>query len=288
MCLTAGLGPLVVSAWGSLNGLMISGPTPKDKQWLRRLSRDSAALLVENPNLQEALARLAKPALRVRCFPIGVDGNLFHPGYAEEAEAWRFVLDIPANATVLLSPRGWSQLYGQHDIMRAFAKATRRLDSPLVLVLLGMGRKRRPEVYAQEVLDLGASLGVAHAIRWIPQIPHKDMPGVYALADIVVNYPSSDAFPSTLLEAAACARPVISSHLPAYRNTFVERSFKLVQSGDPDALANAIVELAGTDSALWRVKALDTRKLVLDEYDEVVQKERLMSLYDEVIHRQSG
>lgn len=288
MCLQAGLQPLVVSAWGYLNSLMTTGATAKDKRWLRRLRRDSATLLVENPNLVEALAGLTASPLRVECFPIGVDGQVFHPGYRDESEAWRFVLDIPSEATVLLSPRGWSQLYGQHDIMRAFADASHQLNDSLVLVLLGMGRKRHPEVYAQEVLDLGASLGVSHAIRWIPQIPHRDMPGMYALADIIVNYPSVDAFPSTLLEAAACARPVITSDLPAYRNTFVEQCFKLVEPKNPEALAEAIVELVGSGAALWRAKAQSTRRLVLDEYDEAAQRKRLLTLYGEIIRRQES
>ena len=81
------------------------------------------ALLVENPNLLNVLATLTAPSLRLDCFPIGVDGSVFHPGYEDKSAAWRFVLDIPPDATVLLSPRGWSQLYGQHHIMRAFALA---------------------------------------------------------------------------------------------------------------------------------------------------------------------
>ena len=287
MCLQCEHRPLVVSAWGYLNGLLTKRPTPKDKRWIRRLRNGADALLVENPNLLNALATLTGPPLRLDCFPIGVDGSVFHPGYEEKSAAWRFVLDIPANATVLLSPRGWSEIYGQHHIMKAFALAYHRLDQPLVLTLVGLGRKRNPEAYAQKVLDLGASLGVAHAIRWIPQVPYQDMPGLYALADVVINYPSSDAFPSTLLEAAACARPVITSHLPAYRNTFIAECFRLVEPENPEALADAIVEVIGTASTVWSPRAQTTRDVVLGEYDETVQKQHLMALYSEIIHKES-
>ena len=123
LCLEAGLQPLVVSAWGHLNGLLTKRPTPKDKRWIRRLRHGADALLVENPNLLNALATLTGPPIRLDCFPIGVDGSVFHAGYEDKSAAWRFVLDIPANATVLLSPRGWSEVYGQHHIMKAFAQA---------------------------------------------------------------------------------------------------------------------------------------------------------------------
>lgn len=282
MCLQAGLRPLVASAWGSLNGLMTTGATAKDKRWLRSMRKQAAVLLVENPNLAQALGRIAGPSLRVECFPIGVDGQVFHPGYPEKVEAWRLVLDLPPDAIVLLSPRGWSPLYRQHHIMQAFAQAYHQLGGKLILILVGLGRQKNPEAYAQQVLDLGASLGVAHAIRWVPQVPHLDMPGLYALADIVVNYPASDAFPSTLLEAAACARPVITSTLPAYRNTFVEAYCRLVEPENPDLLAEAMIEVAGSHLDSWRARAQRARAVVLDEYDETKQMRRLMALYDQL------
>lgn len=287
ICLAAGLRPLVVSAWGFLNALLTKVPAAKERRWMRRLRRGADTLLVESPNLVDILARLSGPSLRVECM-IGVDGNLFRPGYQEKAAAWRFALDIPADAGVLLSPRGWSEVYGQHHIMKAFALAYHQLDRPFVLTFIGMGRTRNPEAYAQAVLDLGASLGVAHAIRWIPQIPYADMPGLYALADVVINYPSTDALASTLIEAAACARPVITSGLPAYRNTFVEECFRLVEPENPDALAKAIVDVVGSASTVWPARTQRTRDVVLGEYDETVQKQRLMALYREITGEESG
>jgi len=282
VCIRSGLQPLVVSAWGFLNRFLTSEATIKDRRWLRQLRQSAHTLLVENPNLQRVLEGRPLAPLQIECFPIGVDGSLFHPGYEEKVAAWRFALDIPPDAIVLLSPRGWGRVYGQQHIMRAFAAAYQRLGRPLVLVLMGMGRMKRPERLGQEVHDLGVSLGIGHAIRWIPQVPYEDMPGVYALADVVVNYPYIDAFPSTLLEAAACARPVITSDLPAYRNTFVERFCRLVEPENPDALAGALVEMAAGEPTAWAANVQAARQAVLDDYDESAQKERLLSLYHQI------
>ncbi len=279
MCLRAGLSPLVVSVWGYMNHWLTGDVTRDDWRWLRRLRRGAHTVLVENPNMRSILTQRRIGTLRAEYFPIGVDGDLFRPDNEDKAAAWRFVLGIPPDATVLLSPRGWSPAYGQQHVMAAFVDASRRLEQPLVLVLLGMGRMKRPEQLAQEVHDLGVRSGLGHAIRWIPQVPHEDMPGVYALADIVVNYPRGDAFPSTLLEAAACSRPVITSALPAYRNTFVERYCRLVEPESPVALADAMVEVAHSQRALWAHRALEARKAVLAEYAEEIQKQRLIGLY---------
>ncbi|HSN76678.1 MAG TPA: glycosyltransferase [Anaerolineae bacterium] len=287
IALKARLSPLVVSVWGFMKHWLTAEVTPDDRLWLRRLRAGAHTLLVENPNLLDALAKVPLAPLQVDCFPLGVDSNLFHPGNSDKAMAWRFALDIPSDATVVLSPRGWSQTYGQQYIMRAFADAYYRLGRPLVLVLMGLGRTKQPERLAREVLDLGVSLGVSHAIRWIPEVPYEDMPGVYALADIVVNYPWYDTFPSTLLEAAACARPVITSDLPAYRNTFIERFCRLVEPENPTALADALIGTVAGGPISWANSVEQARQAVQAEYEENAQKQRLIALYHRIAAERS-
>ena len=107
------------------------------------------------------------------------------------------------------------------------------------------------------------------------------MPGLYALADIVINYKSADAFPSTLLEVAACARPVITSAIPAYRNTFVEEFFTLVEPENPQALADAIVEMVHTAPEARDLRVQLARQRVIEQYDESTCKQRLLTLYAE-------
>lgn len=278
-CLRAGLRPLVVSVWGFLNRWLTGDATAQDRRWLTRLGQGADVLLVESPNLQQAMTQRRLAPLSIECFSLGVDGSLFHPGYPEKAAAWRFALDIPAEAVVLLSPRGWSRSYGQPDILQAFAQAYPRLDRPAILIFMGLVRIKQPEKLARDVLNLAASRGLSHAIRWIPEAPHDDMPGVYNLADIVLNYPTTDAFPATLLEAAACGRPIITSDLPAYRHTFIERCCMLAPPGDPAALAEAIVALVKAGPAAWTAQAGPARQAVLAEHDEAAQKQRLWALY---------
>ena len=103
-------------------------------------------------------------------------------------------------------------------------------------------------------------------------------------APIVLNYPSTDAFPATLLEAAACGRPVITSDLPAYRHTFIERCCTRVPPNDPAALADAIVALVTAGPAAWAVQADQARQAVLAEHDEASQKQRLLALYGRLLN----
>ncbi len=281
MCIKAGLSPLIVTGSGFMNN-WLTKPTREDHDWLRRLQANAHTLLVQNANLLQILAERPHAPLRLELAPLGVDGNLFHPGYRDAAAGWRFALDIPDEATVLLSPRGWSKTYGQDYIMRAFATAYHQLNKLLVLVLVGLGRSKYYRQLGQEVHDLGVELGVGHALRWIPQVLHQDMPAIFALADIVINYPLHDAFATTLLEAAACERPVITCSLPAYRGTFAERYFRLVEPKSSTALADAIIEMVTNGTDVWRVNAPEARRIAVTEYAESDQRQKLLALYQQI------
>lgn len=87
VCLRAGMRPLVISVWGSLNELLQGRLTTTDRHWLRRLRRGAHTLLVENPKLLNALVKWPVQPLQVAYFSIGVDSGLFHPDYHEKRAA---------------------------------------------------------------------------------------------------------------------------------------------------------------------------------------------------------
>lgn len=279
VCLRAGAQPLVVSVWSQLSALMISPTSPAERRWVRKLRAGATLVLVENPKMETVLAGLPGPALPVQCIPLGVDLTRFHPGYQETAAGWRFVLGIPDGARVVFSPRGWSPIYGQQDILEAFAMACRRIAEPLVLLFLGLGRMKKPLKLAEQVMARSRALGIADKIRWIERVPHAEMPGLYALADVVVNYPVFDTYPSTVLEALACGRPVISSDLPVYRDTFVQMYCRLTPPGAPEALAEALIDGLTIPSVFLQRYMKQETRLEDNLFDEVGNKKKLLVTY---------
>lgn len=277
-CITAGLHPLVVSVWSQLSSFFAGRGTRTQLDWVRRLQTSAQVVLIENPLLYEILTQRFGPALPLSSFPLGIDPAVFHPGYTDQAAAWRFVLDIPEDAGVILSPRGWSAIYGQQEIVQAFAWARQKIAKSLYLVLISLGRTRYPEKIAATVQQTARSLGVAHLLRWAPRVPHDDMPGLYALADVVVNNPVYDTFPSTLLEAAACARPIISSDLPAYRALQLDSYIKFVPPDQPHQLAEAMIELV-TQPTAWLDKARRASSYVQATYPEDRYRQQLLQIY---------
>ena len=94
------------------------------------------------------------------------------------------------------------------------------------------------------------------------------MPTIYQLADVVVNYPIWDAFPSTLMEAVACEREVISSNLLAYKGTFVEEFCTLVEPNNLTALAKAMVNAVNTNTKDLAPRLAQGRRVIIEQYEE--------------------
>jgi glycosyltransferase involved in cell wall biosynthesis len=300
-CVLAGLHPLVVSAWGFLNELIeepVKDPSPEDqipdnnssteKRTLQDIYQQVIShldvLIVDNPALADACQGLLSSTQRIENIGLGTDTQHFHPNYASNVAKWRQVLKIPDNATVFFSPCGWGWSYGQKEIFQAFAKSYADLPQPAILLFIELSRDHQDFIKKlnEEICAEAKTLGIADSLRWLPQLPHKMLPTAYNLADVVINYPFSDAFPSTLVEAAACQRPVITSDLQAYRGTFVEEYYTLVEPNNAEALAKAMVEV-GKQSPAERISRLEKlRQHIVENYDEKVMRQKLMILYEEL------
>jgi glycosyltransferase involved in cell wall biosynthesis len=109
---------------------------------------------------------------------------------------------------------------------------------------------------------------------------------VYSFANVILNYPSMDAFPITSLEGASSECPVISCGLPAYAGTFAEDYFRLVSPEDVSELSKAIVEFVNRGWLGSRERLSELRRLVCRDYDEKVASERLLSIYQKLLRPQ--
>ena len=109
-----------------------------------------------------------------------------------------------------------------------------------------------------------------------------DMPALFANADIVVLPSYREGLPKSLIEAAACARPLITTDVPGCREVvtdFVDGL--LVPVRDAPALARAIAQLQD-DPALARRLGEAARRKALAEFDEHIVIARTLAVYDEV------
>lgn len=281
----ADIHPLVLTVYGSdINNCFTDGAEPEYNRLIGKALAAADRILVDAPDMITKCEELAEKKLPCELITLGVNTELFRPGYREEAAAWRRQLDIPADACVFLSQRFLRPLYRPDRILEAFALALPTLprEAKLVLRASTLTGQRDAEPLQQQLRERADELGISSAIRWLPRQTVNELPAVYAFADVIVNYPERDAFPVTFLEAAACERPVISCRQPSYDGSFAEEYFRLVNPNDIHELAAAMVEAAGADPQQTAAKMADARALMVREYDEAAIVDRLLALYREL------
>ena len=283
-CAKAGLRPLVLTVWGSdINNHFLPKVNPASRHRVGEALAGADLILIDSSDMQKKCTELAGREVPTELIVQGVKTDRFRPGYTQAAHEWRRRLDISSDATVLLSIRGWSPTYRQESILEAFAGALPRLNYEAVLVfkiLKRIGTDRT--LYEEKMRDLAEKLGVVRMVRWMEEVPLQQLPEIYSLADVILNYPSMDAFPVTFLEAAACECPVISCRLPAYVGTFAEDYFHLVSPDDLTELSDAIVEFVNQKRTAWNGWLHGLRREVCQKFDERIASEQLLHLYQKL------
>ncbi len=274
----AGLGPLILSAFGGLNGLIGSVP-PKPR--IDDLMATGPTVIVESRPLFDAATK-RYDGIDCELICLGVNPVHYKPGTLAKRAAWRQALQIPVDAIVFFSARGIGDGYRQQEILRAFASALPDLPATAGLAMIRLTRSWDRSDRVRELQQLAEELGISERLYWIPEVRYEMMPGMYGMVDFVVNYPVADAFPSTLLEAAACGVPVVTANLRAYAGSYIEQFCELVDPDDWQALARGLVRSAREPAELQARRVSDGRRHVIDNFSETVGRERTLAVYERV------
>ena len=234
--------------------------------WL--LKRPRSAVLVQNPDDRDVIAKLGVPTDRVAMIPgSGVDVNAFAP-LAEPVNSMVTV----AFVSRLLDGKGVRTLVRAHEILIQRGVATR-------LLLAGAPDPLNPTSIPDDVLA---------AWRKIPNLVllgHvDDVRDVWRQAHIAV-LPSrgGEGIPMSLLEAAACGRPLIATDVPGCRE--VARPGKtglLVPPDNAEALANAIAALA-TDPVMRLRFGQNARRLASEQFSSARIQREIVALYTRLL-----
>ncbi len=83
-----------------------------------------------------------------------------------------------------------------------------------------------------------------------------------------------ESFGIVLLEAMACARPVVCSDIPGYRLVVDPAGARLVPPGDAPALARAISDLAQDPEQRRRMGGLNRRRAEAFEWGQIASRVR--------------
>ena len=225
-------------------------------------------VVVQNPEDRAALAELGIDVRRIALIRgSGVDIGHFGP------------LPEPEGGTVTVALV--SRMLRDKGVLEA-AAAIRRLRArglPIELLLAGpTDPDNADSLTAQTLRSLAAEPGIA----WLG--PVADVRAVWRRAAIAV-LPSTygEGVPKTLLEAAACGRPLVAADVPGCREAVRPgETGLLVPPHDVDALAAALAALAA-DPVLRARMGRAGRALIEQQFTDAIVARETLALYRAIL-----
>jgi glycosyltransferase involved in cell wall biosynthesis len=233
-------------------------------RWL--LKRPNTTVLVQNPDDREAAMRLGVPPERIALIPgSGVDVDMLTPLPEPGAP---FTIGFVGR---LLEDKGVRTLVRAHEILAYRGLLVRTL-------LAGEPDPSNPASIPDRVL---ASWRDHPNLFLLGHV--DDVRKVWAQAHIAVLPSRREGLPKSLLEAAACGRPLIATDVPGCREIARQGvNALLVPPDNPEASADAIATLMA-DRELRLGFGRASRQLVIDEFSSSRIGREIVALYARVL-----
>lgn len=240
---------------------------PVFRALLRYVLRDAhASALVQNPDDRAAIKTLG----------IADDHIFTIPGSGVETDRLTALPEPREPITVafvgrLLDDKGVRTLVRAHEILA-------RRGQPVRLLIAGEPDPANPvSIPSEEIAEWSRRPGV----EVLGQV--ADIRDVWNAAHIAVLASRREGLPKSLLEAAACGRPIVATDVPGCREIARQGvNALLVPPDDAEALAYAISCLAN-DKDLRRKFGEASRRLVESEYSAERVGADIVALYDRLL-----
>ena len=257
----------VVRISNDLDHMIDGKPVRPFSRWWRVLKFRTVAafadrLVFVSPHLLRSEAVLGKGAIRKAVvIPNGVDAEAVRKRAAEPV-SHRWLSDVGEHPLVLAVGRLAPQK-NFDNLLRAIAIARR--SRPVRLLLIGSGPLK------QALQKHAAALGIGEAVEFMAPVSN---PIPFIAGASVLALPSWwEGSSNVLLEALACGTPIVASRTAGSAEDVLDsgRHGLLVDPGDPEAMAAALLRQAGDDRILPGDRALDfSRDAALAAYADLI------------------
>ena len=169
----------------------------------------------------------------------GLDVRQFDAAMIDRASA-RAQLTLSQGALVMSAVANLHAYKGYDDLVAALAQARPRLPDEWCLLVAGSDRDGNLARLEEQVRQQG----LAGHIRFLG--PRSDVPLILSAADLHVTASHSEGLPNNVIEAMFARLPVIGTDVGGIPELVEDgRTGVLVPARTPEALARAVVDLAG-------------------------------------------
>lgn len=224
---------------------------------------------------------------RVSVVEPGVDLTRFQPGSGPRSAvraSSRRALGLPESGLLVGFVGRVQPLKAPDVLIRAAAELHVRapeLARQLTLAIVG-GPSGTGLDRPSALMELAASLGISHAVRFLPPQPGSALADVYRACDLVAVPSYSESFGLVALEAQACGTPVVAAAVgglvTAVRD---QQSGVLVNSHDPADWARVLGDLLAAPA--WRAELADGAVRHASDFSWDRTAARLLTVYREAV-----
>jgi glycosyltransferase involved in cell wall biosynthesis len=231
------------------------------------LARPGSAVIFQNKDDCEDLVRtgLVSTSQAVIIRGAGVNVSQFRPSPEPDG------VPIVILASRLLRDKGVGEFV-------TAARLLKRIGIHARYVLVGMVDSENPSSFTEEEVRGWVNEGV---VEWWGH--RDDMTDVFASSHIVVLPSYAEGLPKVLLEAAACARPLIATRVRGCQEIVRDGvNGLLVPLKEPHALAQAVMTLVQSKTLRERMGARG-REIAVNEFRVELIADETIAVYDRLL-----
>ena len=232
--------------------------------------RAADALIASGTSIQKLRERGHADAVDI---PNAVDADLFRP----QASDFRKRRGIGADEFVALYAARFQAFKNHAMLLEAFARFAKTHPASRLLLAGSGPLQERTEQQAVES-------GIADKVMFLGEVPYRDLPGVYAAADVKVISSVYESFCFAALEAMSSGLPVLTTDCAWVPQLVQEGAGLVVPEGDAEAFAAGLKRLADNPALRQRMGATG-RQQVLERHTWPASAEKLLRLYRDVVAR---
>ena len=249
----------------------------------------NAIVFVSKYQRENALKHIAFIKHKSVVIPNGVDTEVYKPiKLGEDKEKIAGSAELILGFVGRLTPHK-----GLHILLKAIGKLKPSYRNKLKLIIIGpegpgfqSEKYDRQDPYAQYIYFLLEKYDLKDIVKFVGQVREREMPYYYNVIDILVHPSFVEAFGLVLIEAMACAKPVMAFDIAPMNEIVINNVTGLLMNASIEKLASTLTFVIDNNTIL-RSLGETARNIVERKYSWSTLVNKYIELYEKFLQLES-